>query len=311
MSKVIKIKLVDDSVIRITFTMTTSCPYACRYCPDRLHLGKHKELNLDDLEVFLNKFKNRKIVLILTGGEVTTHPQFISVLELAKRLNINLTVDTNSVRTLRFYEEVSPLVPAWSITLHPSQHKLDLEKIKVLTSNAFVLVAVAMDPAYWDTAVDWYNQISKIENLKVVPIELISDWAGATCDIEYSDEQKEFLINNPGKLTLTTQRLNELVKTHYWLLEMDSLATYDNGTIMPVNPYDMVKNGTNVFTGWNCYAGNDSIMINDDGTASWANCGIKHYTNFLDIDPEELQNPLICNQAQCTCGTDIRSTKEL
>jgi organic radical activating enzyme len=266
---------------------------------------------LDDLEFLLNKFKHRKIVLILTGGEVTTHPQFVEVLELAKRLGVNVTVDTNGVRTVRFYKEVAPLVPAWSITLHPSQHKLDLEKIKVLTEHSFVLVAVAMDPAHWDTAVEWYKQVSEIENLKVVPIELMSDWAGATCTISYTEEQKQFLIDNPYKLTITASRMQELLKTHLWLLEMDSIATYDDGTTSPVNPYDMVKNGSNVFTGWKCYAGNDSIMLNDDGTASWANCGIKQYSSFRDIEPDDLKQPLMCNQIRCTCGTDIRSTKEL
>ena len=306
MKKIIQIKLVDDSVLRITFQLTTSCTYACRYCPDRLHEGQHQKINLDNLKIFLNKFKERKVTLILTGGEVTTHPQFVDVLKLAKELNIPVSVDTNCVRTKRFFEEVAPLVPAWCITLHPSEHVLDLEKIKVLTPHSFVLVAVAMDPDYWETSVDWYRQVCAIENVKAVPIKLEEH---TSAKLNYTDDQLQFLIDNPGKLTMTDQRYNELLNTHQFLLDMDSYSTFDDGTIEKTNPYDMFKEGTNKFFGWSCYAGNDSILLFPDGKVGWANCGIKTYDNYLDLDPEELKKPLKCTFISCTCGTDVRSTK--
>jgi hypothetical protein len=92
-------------------------------------------------------------------------------------------------------------------------------------------------------------------------------------------------------------------------LESESYSTDENGVVSVLDPYRMIKENTNVFTGWSCNAGNDSISIYDDESADWANCGIKRYNNFLDIDPVELKQPLICTLPACTCGTDIRSAK--
>ena len=309
MSKIIKIHLANDNIIRINYIMTTSCPYACRYCPDRLHLGKHKDINLDNLETFFRKFSNRKVLLTLTGGECSTHPQFTDIISLAKRLGITVSVDSNSVRTVRFYDEVKEFVDCWNFTLHPSQHIFDLDKIKAVTNHSFVVVFVGMDPDHWEKSVDWYNRVCQLDNIKVMPIKLISDWAGATCDIIYTEEQEQFMAENGSKLTLTKERYSELEKTHQWLLESESYSTDENGVVSVLDPYRMIKENTNVFTGWSCNAGNDSISIYDDESADWANCGIKRYSNFLDIDPAELAKPLICTLPACTCGTDIRSAK--
>ena len=309
MSKIIKIHLQNDNVIRINYIMTTSCPYACRYCPDRLHLGKHKNISLNNLEIFFRRFSHRKILLTLTGGECTTHPQFIDIISLAKRLGITVSVDSNSVRTVRFYDEVKELVDCWNFTLHPSQHTLDLDKIRAVTNNSFVVVFVGMDPDHWEKSVDWYNKVCDLENIKVMPIKLMSDWGGAVCNVVYNDEHEQFMSLNRGKLTLTKDRYSELEKTHQWLLDCESYSTDTDGNVKVIDPYQMIKDNTNVFTGWSCNAGNDSISIFDDESADWANCGIKRYSNFLDIDPNELKIPLTCTMPACTCGTDIRSAK--
>jgi organic radical activating enzyme len=272
-------------------------------------LGKHKHINLDNLETFFNKFSDRKVLLTLTGGECTTHPQFIDIITLAKRLGITVSVDSNSVRTVRFYNEVKELVDCWNFTLHPSQHTFDLDKIRAVTDHSFVVVFVSMDPDHWEKSVDWYYRLCKLDNIKVMPIKLMSDWAGATCDVVYTDEQKEFMAINGSKLTLTKERYSELEKTHQWLLECESYSTDTEGNVSVLDPYRMIKENTNVFTGWLCNAGNDSISIYDNESVDWANCGIKRYRNFLDIDPIELKNPIVCTLPACTCGTDIRSAK--
>lgn len=309
MSKIIEIKIANPNALRINFIMTRSCPYSCRYCPDTLNAGKHRHLDISNLRTFFLQFKDRQAAIQLTGGECTTHPQFKEIISLAKEVGFKVSVDSNSVRTLRFYDEVKNLVDNWCITLHPSQHTLDLEKLKLLASSSFLVVYVMMDPDYWERSLDWLEQVSKLKDLKVTPIRVMDNWAGANFVASYTRDQLEFLSNAESQWLFTEERKEEIRKTHTWLLDTESKATLEDGSTIDLDAFEIIRKKQNSFIGWNCKAGNESICIYDDGTALWGNCGIKRYENFLDINPKDLKNSVKCTLLECTCGTDIRSTK--
>jgi|APCry1669192806_1035432.scaffolds.fasta_scaffold04278_4 hypothetical protein len=294
--------------LRINYYVTTQCPYACRYCPDNLHNGKNREINLQDLETFLNRFRDREVSVGLTGGECSVHPQFKEIVELIKSLGMKVAVDSNSVRTARFYESTGDLVDNWNISLHPSQHTLDLEKISVLTDKSFVVVFVIMDPAYWDLSLDWFDQISNLPNLKVTPAP-ITYWGAGSTKVEYTSEQREQLSKLESKFTFTRKRMEELQKTHQWLLRGKSLVTYTDGSAEEFDSFKLVREDRNSFLGWECWAGNYSLVINDDCSAGWANCGIRNYKHFLDMYPEDIEKSVICNIEKCNCSLDIRALK--
>jgi len=309
MNKLIKIEIANPNALRINFVMTRSCTYECRYCPDDLHYGTHRDINLNDLKLFLSRFTDRNTAVQLTGGECTTHPQFEEVIKLIKDFNYNVLVDSNSVRTLRFYDEVKHLVDNWCITLHPSQHKLDLEKLKLLSQHSFLVIYVMMDPNYWEISLDWFDQISKLKDLKVTPIRVMNNWGGANFHANYSDEQLEYLSKAESKWLFTVERETELRKTHMWLADTESIATDTTGNRVTLDPFKMIRTGTNNFYGWQCKAGNESICIFDDGKAIWANCGIKKFNHYLELTPEIMAEPLKCNFLACSCATDIRASK--
>lgn len=309
--KLIAIQHLDSSQLIITLQLTTSCTYACRYCPEVLHSGVHPKFNLDELKEFFIRFKDRQLILTLTGGEVTTHLQFEEVIQLANSLNIKTLVDTNNVRTVRFYKEVGSLVDVWNITLHPSQHTLDLEKITCLTDNSFVVVYIMMDPDYWDTSIDWWDKCCQLTNIKVIPLKVVNNWAGAVFETTYTAEQQEWLLHTPSKLLLTTEREAELKVSHTWMMHTESNAMFADGSVEQLDGYMIIKQDLNRFYGWQCMAGDENILIYSNGSASWANCSIKTYDHFLEIDPAELKTPITCNRVTCDCVTDIRSTKAL
>ncbi len=311
MNKIIKIQIANPNALRINFIMTTSCPYSCRYCPDSLNAGKHKEINLNELEEFLLRFSNRDKAIQITGGECTTHPQFKDVIETARRAGFNVSVDSNSVRTVRFYEEVKDLVDNWCITLHPSQHKLDLEKLKILAASSFLVVYVMMDPAHWETSVDWLNQVSQLKDLKVTPIRVMDNWAGANFTAKYTKEQLEFLSNASSKWLFTAEREAALRKTHMWLADTESFATHEDGTRSELAAFEIIRKRENNFYGWKCRAGYESICIFDNGFTTWGNCGIKQFDHYRNVFPKDLEEVMTCTFKECTCGTDIRATKSL
>jgi hypothetical protein len=104
----------------------------------------------------------------------------------------------------------------------------------------------------------------------------------------------------PNITTFTKDRETLLRQTHTWLQNYES----------DIDPYQLIKQDQNRFKNWKCLAGNHNIMIYDNETTFWA-CGIKMYDSFLDVYPDQLQEPLTCTRETCDCATDIRATKWL
>jgi hypothetical protein len=188
---------------------------------------------------------------------------------------------------------------------------LALEKIKVLTDVSFVVVNVLMDPDHWETSVNWLSQIKTIKNVKINPMKVISNWAGATCEVAYTPEQEKLLIEEQPIFNFTESRYNELVQSHSWLKDLASIGTRKDGTEFEVSYSTIVRNKENVFTDWKCWAGKHAISIDDDGTTHWAHCGLKSFKHFSSVTLNDLDAEVICNRKSCDCGTDIKSPKEM
>lgn len=303
MKKIIRISPVETNTLRITYVMNTQCTYSCRYCDPKLHTGKNRYINIDEIKEFLKRFKDRNIVIDVTGGEPTIHPQFEEIITELHSMNIKLIVNSNGVRTRRFFEQYAGMVDNWCISLHPSQlEELDVEKIKIAAEKSFVVVYVLIDPAHFEKALGWYDQLKSVDNIRLNAFRVLG--------VDYTEEQEEILKGIDGTWNFTKEREEALQKTHSWLSDLGTLGFYDDGTSSALDFAEVLRNNQHNFRGWKCSTGNESIQIFEDGSAKWANCGIIEYNHFTDIDPEELKKPVVCKYDWCLCGTDIRGSKQ-
>lgn len=307
MKKIIKIRSGNSDTIKITWQLTTYCTYACEYCPPHFRTGRHLEVDIEAYKKFYSQL-GRPIFLNLTGGECTTHPQIKELLAMARELGIKTKVDSNVVRTERFYREVGGLADVWCLTLHPSQHKFDMDKIKALTDQSFVIVYVMMDPKHWDLAQSWYEQLKSLENIKLILIKPVNNWAGADYITEWTQKQLEFLSTEP-RWQFDEKRYNELVITHSWLKDTDTTAFYDDGSQGILDPDYLMKIDANNFYGWKCFSGKENLLIDPMGNITWSNCGILKLGNIKDFNVDDMPESVICNRTQCDCGSDIRADK--
>lgn len=307
MRKIIKIQSGNSHTMKVTWQMTSNCVYACEYCPPHFRTGKHQHIDLDIYKNFFLQFK-QPVTVNLTGGEVTTHPQFVSVLEMLRSAGVKIKVDSNNVRTARFYQEVGSLADVWCLTMHPSQHKFDLEKIRVLTDQSFVIVYVMMDPKHWDLAMSWFEQLQDLENIKVILIKPVSNWAGADYSSEWTKEQLEFL-NTPPRWQFSEKRYNELVATHSWLKDTDTIAFYNDGSTNVLDPDQLMKNDQHSFLGWQCYSGKENLLVDPNGNITWSNCGIINLGSVKDFTLDKIVESVVCTRLKCDCGADIRADK--
>jgi organic radical activating enzyme len=304
----IKIIANDPSTLKIIWQITSACTYACEYCPAELHTGKSIEFDLTELKTFFEMFSDRNVVLTITGGEPTIHPQFLEIANLLKELNVKTIVDSNLSRSLRFYQDSAGLIDNWCITLHPSQHVLDTDKIKALAEKSFTVVYVMMDPLHWNTAMQWWNTLKDIKNIKLTVLKPVDNWAGAKYKGVFTKEQQHFLNTTVPLYTMTKERIEQLRGVE-WLSDLGSTVQYQDGTVTALDADALMKQGLNKFKGWSCNAGNEVLVLSETGNVSMATCGVANLGHWSTININDIKQPVICPKDYCQCGTDIKASK--
>lgn len=310
MKQIIEIKSSDNPIIRIGFLLTTACTYRCLYCPDRLHTGKNRIHDLLLLRKFLENIKkNKEVIIDITGGEPTVHPQFLDIIKMCRELGIITSVGSNASRTLKWFEEYSRLVDNWVITLHPSQHILDINKIKILSDNSFLVVCLMADPAHWKIFSEWREKLNEVKNIKLIVLKVIDNWAGANYTPNYSNDQLEYIKKYNSSHSFTEEKIFQIEHLLDFFDQYNNIAVWNDGTESIIDPYWLIKNKQNSFKNWKCFAGNEVLSIDETGQIYWANCRAKsfgHYSEFIGI-PEN--DNLKCPFDRCECNSDIRTKK--
>jgi organic radical activating enzyme len=299
----------DPTTLKIVWTLTTACTYACDYCPAALHDGTNRKIDLKGFTTFLDMFKDRNRIIWISGGEPTIHPQFLEIISLLKSLNIKVVVDSNLSRSLDFYQRVAPLVDNWCVTLHPSQHEFNLNKIKVLSESSFTVVYVMMDPKYWSIATDWYNQVSNVKNLILKRLKPLNNWASSGYTGDFTQNQLLVLENSQPVNTFTEERTKELTREYTWLFNLSSTVKWEDQSISLLDGDALMIKGLNSFNGWKCSAVNEVISIDSAGMVNLATCGIRSLTHWNNIKPTDLIDSVICDRAFCDCATDVKASK--
>ncbi len=99
--------------IGITFRCNFRCPPCTFLLKDKKALDGRDDMSLEQFNWILEKYKNDIIMLGLTGGESTMHPQFSEIVRSAKEKNIKLAIATNGtmikkvINDLRHFDKIN------------------------------------------------------------------------------------------------------------------------------------------------------------------------------------------------------------
>lgn len=303
------IKIVSAKKLKVLWQITTACTYTCSYCPKELHTGRSQNINLDELDIFLDKLGDRNFTVNFTGGEPTIHPQFLEVLKKLKSRGIKTISDSNLSRTTRFYKETAGLIDNWCISIHPSMCELDEEKIRTVAEQSYTVVYLMMDPAYWDRAMEYWEKLKQIPRIKIIITKCLSNWSGADWTGHYTDEQQEFLNTAPSVYTFTDNEVDDLKNNYSWLEEQGSIVTWDDSSSEMLEPERLMNEGLHSFKGWSCSVGEEVIVINSTCDINLGTCGTKYLGSWNNFEVNMLSEPIICPKFYCTCGVDIKASK--
>jgi organic radical activating enzyme len=328
----IRIKTTKSSRdLEIAWDLTNYCNFSCRYCFSGASDGDFKvtqDVNLlaDNFTHLANQYKIKlgrdNIYLKFGGGEPTLWSDFGELLVKLKEQNSNLYlgVISNGSRTLRWWNEYGVLIDNVTLSFHIGNSNIDHH---IAVADALfklgkkVTVLVLMDPNRWDdciTAVEYMKANCKhrwfIEIKTVIPTPTVS--------ILYTTEQQEYLVNEIKQMPTLLWFLKNIKLIFKGLIKRySSIATLDNGKTLKATAAGYTSRGWNVFTGWSCDIGLDTLYIKWTGELQGA-CGQPLFNldtkfNILENNFVNKFNPvmtsLICKVSLCECQPETHVSK--
>lgn len=321
---------VENTTNKITWILNNACTYNCRYCPPSLHTGDNTKWTWEKVEPFLNfliKKYGPRTVYTLSGGEPTISPFFTQLIRRVHESGAITGITTNLSRTDRFIKENFGYLQYAACSFHPDmvfprgESQEFIDKLLLAEEYCHAPLRVMMDPDFWDETMIWLEDIKNYYCGSVSLVWIQEQYGASTekiCDLKYTKEQNDFILNykyeNPNRdfsknMYLKYSELNkEQQKPH------DFNIHYSDGNIVK-NPIsqDLINRGETKYFDWNCYIGNESLFINDEGKIKRGNCwvggNIGTIENFESIDWDSLERPIRCTEGWCQCGADVPISK--
>lgn len=299
-------------VFYLTWVINNICTNHCDYCPSVLHTGKNHHYEWDKAKSFAERIikKYPRIKLCISGGEPTVSPFFPELVEMFYDAGHYVNVTSNGARSVEYWQRISSKLEGVSFSYHPSYAKPDfLDKVLEASKNTVVTVRVMMDSRYWDHAKKFYEDLQEHKSINVEAVRILPEMAFNTIGSEYSDEQNQWL-ESAGFIALTDPLFKKNPK--FRLLENPIEMYYEDKEFDTWgDPNKLILSKKNIFTGWSCNIGLESLFIHYDGTVKKANCfqgGILFHIN--NHENYQLPNKAeICYQDVCFCPTDISISK--
>jgi organic radical activating enzyme len=304
-----------SGVTHLTWIINNICTKSCDYCPTNLHRGKNHHYDWTHAKSFIKEIFKRyeKLHVTISGGEPTVSPFLIDVVKEFYNNGHTIGITSNAARTKDYYKELCPMLSYIGLSWHPSDPDPEfIEKALTASDHCFTLVRVMMDARHWDECISFLDRLKQIKELAWEPV-MITPWHTEERGIApcaYTEEQLEWFKTAPFK------RADEFFKSkRYPLLSKQPLVSFaynEKGKrIKNFYPNELINKRQNVFTGWTCYPGLESLFVQYTGQISSANCGQnRNLGTIQDIDNIKwITDPVTCTQPSCECTSDILLTK--
>jgi len=317
--------------LEIAWDLTNYCNFSCRYCFPEANAGDFKvttDLNLlvKNFQHLANHYKSNfgrdQIYLKFGGGEPTLWADFGNLLVKLKehQTNLYIGVVSNGSRTLRWWKEYGHLIDNATLSFHIGDSNIDHH---IAVADALfslgkkVTVLVLMDPDRWDECVNAveYMKSNSVHRWFIEAKTIIPTPNSA---IVYSEEQQLYLVNELKRMPSVLWFLKNIKLIYKGLIKKyASIATLDNGKTLKATAAGYVSRGWNVFTGWSCDVGLDTLYIKWTGELQGA-CGQPLFNlntkfNILEndftnkFDPEITSS--ICKVNLCSCPPETHISK--
>jgi len=294
----------------VNWCLGNTCNFSCSYCPKSLHDASIAWPDPNVVKNFIQSVKNhysdKKIYFEFTGGEVTMYRHFAEICKFCASLGIKVGLISNGSRTLRYWEENKEYFDHVCLSYHPefTDEKHFLQVINVLHNDVRTHVNIMMSPTKFEQCCELADKVKDLGNLSLALQPLIHDFGDKLYD--YTAEQKEILDKQHE---IYTKHIKFTKSFDYYRGAMK--AIYPDNTTKITSAHRFINEGTNNWSGWNCWAGVEQLIVDMDGHYYRGWCKVGGRLGKIDVLPLHFPTtPVLCNKTMCHCNFDIMSTKE-
>lgn len=306
--------------LAVTWQVNNYCNYKCSYCNPGNWGGSsvndgNLDLYLDNLKVIIGRYKAvgyKNFKFFFSGGEPTAWRNFIPICEWinAELPRATVAVNTNLSRPTEWWKKHYKLFDDVVASFHVEYaDKKKYEETSIFLCDKVNYLSSKMlmhDERFWEV-VEFGN------HLKTVMPNYFLEWTPLFD--EMNAETGPWHYADPDKAKFISEHTNEMQQTVAKPMKRSTLCVsynkYSDGTSFPTSSNDIIVNGENFFSGWNCSVG-DCVFINPVGVVSLASCGQGDQVGHILEDISQVgPKKIICRKEHCHCGTDIIIPKHL
>jgi len=300
----------------VNWNLGNMCNYSCSYCPSILNDGSFGWNDMDVVTGFIDavmlNYAPRKVYFEFTGGEVTLWKDFVKVAKYIKEQGHDIGFISNASRTIRWWETNKENFDHACLSFHPEHadpdHFYEVVKIMSQVCRTHVNIMGHTDPTLFDLGVTLSNKLAdNIENISMAFQPLVVDFGDQR--FPYTDEQQTVFDD---QFDLFGKRVKHTKEFKLYRGSMD-MSDDINQLTQTISPQHFISENKNDWSGWDCWAGVEQIIVDFDGSVwrGWCRVGgslgnMKHSggVNFPT-------KPVRCNKNYCHCNFDIMCTKVL
>ena len=305
--KIIKIEQTTPAFF-LTWVINNICTNQCSYCPYDLHNGSNQHYGWHEAERMARYliYTQPRISLAISGGEPTLSPWLKDLVQLFSDAGHPVGMTTNGARTVRYFEDLAPLMSYVVMSYHPSFEDLELiEKAEACARHTHTTVSIMMDSRHFEKSLSLYEKIKHSHpSLSIQPIRIMNWGVRSTLGRDYTPEQEQILER------LTRVDATQVVHPKNPGIS-GATAHYDNGIEQELQAQQLINDQQTNFQGWDCDIGLNSLYIRYDGVIRLANCvGSDVIGKLQDFNAIKWPTtPFICPQTFCNCTTDVYISK--
>jgi len=310
--------LLGGDALKVNWVVTRKCNYTCSYCTvyDNVHGIFPPLIQMKRAVDYLAKLDRRRIMVTLTGGEPTVHPNYLDLVSyLATRLGdrCSILTITNLSRRPKYYRQLSATLDnVKSNVSYKASFHFDFASVDHFITNVETLVAEGIrihvslmaHPERMDDVRELCTRMDALKGEQMsFGVSIIRKNYGAVPDPRYSSTDLDWI-----------RRFYEAKAEKHILIERWSEA---RGRVEQERcvPMDLIARGLNRYRGMWCEAGVSMLSINGSGDVDPAVCfrgssrkRVNIYTGNLD-DVARISHPVICPFERCGCPADLQLPK--
>ena len=266
----------STELIYITWNFTTTCNYACRYCPSELHDGAWGFPEYDKALDFFKSLKDQLpkkcyITTELLGGEPTMWPKLIPFLIEIRELflegdqKILIMLDTNLSRTNRWWQKFKD-AGLYDMTVINSSFHSDFcdpdfyySNLEIISDTYQTHSNMMADPKHFWTVIDLMNRIRKKLPVDFCVKVLRPDLGSTELIDGYTDDMLDYINKEQlGQYLYPRSKFNVPGEKVKWPLDVHSNDER-------VNWQAILVKRQHKFLDWQCSAGSKRLYIQPNG----------------------------------------------